>query len=169
MACGCSHMQRGRCVGKSDVTFRITGMCVLSAGCRIPRNSGQWQATHRLSIVFKSAFWIRKELSIFLFACDQVHPAVYLPLFQSFSSPLTIITTITEAMRDARQKRHTISGIDPHPSPHREKTWVQGLHNSDWTVRSIGCSISRFHGNSPSKDRAPPFIYTCLLLPATLC
>lgn len=49
----------------------------------------------------------------------------------------------------------------------RKKTWVQGLHNSDWTVRSIGCSISRCHGNSQSKDRAPAFIYTCLLLPAT--
>jgi len=29
----------------------------------------------------------------------------------------------------------------------REKMWDQGLHNSDWTVRSIGCSISCCHGN----------------------
>lgn len=62
--------------------------------------------------------------------CDEIDPAVFLPLFQaasfSFCFPLTIITTIMEAMRDARQKRHTISGIDPHPSPHREKNVGSG-------------------------------------------
>lgn len=182
MPCGCSHMQRGRCAEKSDVTFSVLGkansvwaavqlMAILECRTMIVNNAGK--VSWWLCIVFKSMpFGLRMNCTFFfLCICDEIDPAVFLPLFLassfSFSFSLTIITTIMEAMRDARQKRHTISGIDPHPSPHRKKTWVQGLHNSDWTVRSIGCSISRCHGNSQSKDRAPAFIYTCLLLLAT--
>lgn len=82
-----------------------------------------------MAIVFKSM--PQNELNFFfLCICDEIDPAVFLPLFLpssfSFSFSLTIITTIMEAMRDARQKRHTISGIDPHPSPHRRKNVGSG-------------------------------------------
>lgn len=167
---------------KSNVTFSVLGKpnSMRATVQRMAILEGLWiiQAKcHDGSLLFlKASLLVQKGTVVFFFLhiCDKIDPPVFLLLFQassfSFSLPLTIITTIMEAMRDVRQKRHTISGIDPHPSPHREKkTWVQGLHNSDWTVRSIGCSISRCHGNSQSKDRAPAFIYTCLLHPATLC
>lgn len=56
-----------------------------------------------------------------------------------------------------------------HAHHRREKIWVQGLHNSNWTPRSIGYSISCCHSNSTNKDRAPPFIYTCLLFHSFCC
>lgn len=54
---------------------------------------------------------------------------------------------------------YNIQAIDPRPSLQEKKVSSGGGGTEgDWTQRSITYSISRFHGNRPSKDRGLPCI-----------
>lgn len=57
------------------------------------------------------------------------------------------------------RKAYNIQAIDPRPSL-QKKSQFRGVgeRRGDWTQRSITYSISRFHGNRPSKDRGLPCI-----------
>lgn len=56
------------------------------------------------------------------------------------------------------RKAYNIQAIDPRPSLQKKSQFRGGGTEGDWTQRSITYSISRFHGNRPSKDRGLPCI-----------
>lgn len=102
MPCGCSHMQRGRCAEKSDVTFSVLGkansvwartqcslMAILECRTMIVNNTGK--VSWWLSVVFLKACLSNLEGTVvfFLCTCNEIEPAVFLPLYlaSSFNFP----------------------------------------------------------------------------------
>lgn len=76
-----------------------------------------------------------------------------------FTIPLSLSPFFYYGGRMAR-KAYNIQAIDPRPSLQKKKKVSSGGGGTkgDWTQRSITYSISRFHGNRPSKDRGLPCI-----------
>lgn len=154
MPCDCSHMQREGDVRKNQMwhfpcwgkqifcgLHTVQLMAILECRTMIVNNTGK--VSWWLSVVFLKAclsnLFLCTCCQLSFYHCIWLLPLIFLPSHYHYH--------YGGHERRKAKEAYNIRYWSTPITTQREKTRVQGLHNSDWTVRSIGCSISHCHGN----------------------